>query len=188
MENNSHRIDALRFVGDINNSAERMVCDWVNKAQIHNSQELFIQISSLGGKIEAAFGIYECLRAANMPITTLCAGNVQSAAVLFYLAGDTRLVGLYSQFMIHAIGQKLDGLITHAALGPFIKSLSKDIKRYGDIFKERTQAGKSVFDVNKCLCGGEAYIDAAEAFRLGLATAPPADHKVPQGAIWREVF
>ena len=117
----------------------------------------------------------------------MCLGNVESAAVLFYLAGDRRLVSQTGLFMIHAVGFSCPNLITKAALGPFTENLSNDLQRYGHIFKERTKGAHIAFDIDQCLCQGERWINAAEAFQLGLATVPPAEHKAPKGAIWRHL-
>jgi ATP-dependent protease ClpP protease subunit len=181
------RVDALVLVGDINRGTERMVSDWVVQAESQNSSELFIQISSPGGKLEAAFGIYDCLRSSSIPVTTLNMGNVESAAVLIYLAGDKRLVTPTGLFMVHALGHSLDGLVTKASAGALIECLTNNIQRYGDIFKDRTKLSKDIFDIDECLCGGERYINAVQAGLLGLATVTPAEYKVPEGAIWRHI-
>lgn len=181
------RVDGLVFVGDVNKGAEKMVTAWVAEAENQKSSELFIQISSLGGKLESAFGIFDCLRSSTIPVTTLSMGNVESAAVLIYPAGDKRLVTPTSLFMVHALGHSFDGLITKASVAPFIESITNNIQRYGDIFKDRTQVAKDVFDIDECLCGGESYINAGQAVRIGLATVAPAEYKVPQGAVWRHI-
>ena len=175
------------FVGDVNKGAERMITDWVAEAESRESSELFIQISSPGGKLEPAFGIYDCLRSTNIPVTTLSMGNVESSAVLIYLAGDKRLVTPTSLFMVHALGHRLDESITKASLGIFIESIANNIKRYGDIFKQRTKVTKDVFDIDECLCGGERYINAVDSGLIGLATVAPAEYKVPKGAVWRHI-
>jgi ATP-dependent protease ClpP protease subunit len=70
---------------------------------------LHVEIESLGGSVHAGFDCYHALAGHPAPVTTAVCGNCYSAAVLPYLAGDTRIASSSATFFIHSCSQYQSG-------------------------------------------------------------------------------
>ena len=63
--------------------------------------EIRVHISSDGGSTDHAFAAYHLLRSLPVPLTTHCIGNIESMAVVVYLAGAKRLIVPHGKVKIH---------------------------------------------------------------------------------------
>jgi ATP-dependent Clp protease protease subunit len=63
--------------------------------------EIIIQISSSGGSSDHGLLAYNYLKQLNIPKTTIGMGNVDSAAVMIFAAGDRRLTMPSCRFVLH---------------------------------------------------------------------------------------
>jgi ATP-dependent protease ClpP protease subunit len=71
---------------------------------------LHVEIESNGGSVHAGFDCYHALAGHSAPVTTAVSGNCYSAALLPYLAGDTRIASSSAAaFLIHGCSQFQSG-------------------------------------------------------------------------------
>lgn len=124
-----------------------------------------LYISSVGGSIYDALGLYDMIRNSYTPITTIVTGYAMSAAGLIALAGDRRYCTTNSTFMIHTL--------TGGSWAPIeqvkedTKVLSKLQERLNSIIIERTKITKQQLnDIAKRKA--DWYLDATKAIRLGI--------------------
>lgn len=71
--------------------------------------EIIIQISSSGGSSDHGLLAYNYLSQLNIPKTTIGMGNVDSAAVMIFLAGDKRLAMPNCRFLLHEAITNVNG-------------------------------------------------------------------------------
>ncbi|MFA7685151.1 MAG: ATP-dependent Clp protease proteolytic subunit [Syntrophales bacterium] len=145
--------------------------------------EITIHISSDGGNNDQGFAAFHFLRSLPVPITMHCIGNVESMAVIMYLAGERRLIVPHGKVKIHPMHWGFNtGTVDHDRLAEFVTSLDFDAKRYADIFDERTQGANKIVDVRSHLAGKAEILGASAAVDSGIATTI-ADAVIPAAAI-----
>ena len=133
--------------------------------------EITIHISSDGGSNDQGFAAYYFLRSLPVPITMHCIGNVESMAVVMFLAGAKRLIVPHGKVKIHPMLWGFPGgNVDHDRLAEFVDSLDFDAKRYADIFDERTQGANKIADIRDHLAGKARLLDAAASVEAGIAT------------------
>jgi ATP-dependent protease ClpP protease subunit len=146
-------------------------------------EKITVHLSSTGGGLLPAFSAYHFLRSVNIPLVMHNAGNVESSAVLLYLAADTRIAAPHSRFLLHPFTWNFNGDIPAPVIRNCLASLDFDSRRYGDIFNERTNGADKPIDVFKCLNGEPLVIGAEESRHCGLSSEKPAVYTTPAGAI-----
>lgn len=177
------RIDVITYFGDITDQAIGHLIDFTLQAKRDGTSEIRLHISSTGGSLMAGFSAYHHLRSLGVSLIAHNIGNVESSAVLLFLAADTRLAAPHATFLLHDFHWGFQGgQVRAGVLREYLQSLEFDGKRYAEIFDERTQKG---FDIRSCLGGRAERMDAAAAMAVGLVTAPPVDPTMPTGAtLW----
>lgn len=182
MSSQNANIAIFILSGPIDDSSIRHVIASSSHAVQNGFSEYRLYISSKGGYNVPAFAAYTHLRSLPIPVTTHNIGNVESAAVLLYLAGATRLAAPYSTFLFHNLDWTQTGTVVHDTLREFSKSLDFDSKRYADIFDDRTN--KSI-DIRACLAGKSLRIDTTAAAAAGITTSPTTENPaLPIGATY----
>lgn len=178
---NNKRISVITYFGEINEPRIVQLIDVLNKAKAANSSEIHLHISSTGGNLHAGFAAYYHLRSLNIPIVTHNFGNVESSAILLFLAADIRHAAIHSTFLLHDFNWTYPaGQIRIGAMRENLQSLDFDSERYAKIFDERTQKS---FDIRGCLTGAAQRLDADAAAAAGITTGPANDPTIPAGAI-----
>lgn len=178
---NNKRIDVITYFGDITEPRITQLIDITNQAKRYNSSEIHLHISSIGGNLHAGFAAYYHLRSLNIPLVTHNFGNVESSAVMLFLAGDTRRAAIYSTFLLHDFHWGYPaGEVRAGVLRENLQSLEFDSERYAKIFDERTQKG---FDIRSCLSDAAQRLDSTAASAAGITTEPAIDPTIPEGAI-----
>jgi ATP-dependent Clp protease, protease subunit len=89
----------VHFMCSINPGTLAGLQNVVLSALKNGATELSIHISSDGGSNDEGFTAYNFLRTLPIPVTMHCVGNVESMALLMYLAGEKRLMVLYGVSM-----------------------------------------------------------------------------------------
>jgi ATP-dependent Clp protease, protease subunit len=72
--------------------------------QVSGATSLTIAISSPGGAIVNGIAAYNAVSAANFQVSTHNIGNLDSVAIVLFLAGAKRLTNSTSTFMFHGVG------------------------------------------------------------------------------------
>jgi ATP-dependent protease ClpP protease subunit len=176
------RIDVVNFVSGINPKSVAALMEVTGRARNSGSSRIILNLSSAGGDLVPIFGVYYHLRSLGIPLVSHNIGNIESAAVLLYLAADTRLAAPHSRFMLHNFHWSFShGPIMHTDVREKGASLDFDAQRYGHIFNERTQGAQSPIDIFKALNGDALFISTTAAISAGICSAV-AEPTVPAGA------
>ncbi len=108
--------------------------------------KLILFISSLGGDADSAIRLYDYLTALPFPVDTVGFGQVYSAGVTIYLAGEERFALKKTKFLIHegiyTIGQPSAPMHLHDENLTILKEVGK---RNTEILAERS--GKTVANI-----------------------------------------
>lgn len=154
-----------------------------------DATELCLHLSSDGGNLTAAFTAYHFLRSLGIPVTTHNMGNVESAAVLVYLGGTSRLTVTHGRFMLHALHWGYPGgPVDHDRLAEHARSLDFDAERFAKVFDESTKGAAQPVNVREHLAGRANILDAQCSVAAGISTAI-SDATVHKGAThwWPDV-
>lgn len=148
------------------------------KAQIltaicqQGAEELCLYLSSEGGDLTTGFTAYNFLRSLPVPLTTFNMSNVESIAVIIFLAGEKRYAINNSRFLLHSFNWTFhNATIDEPRLAEHALSLDFDKKRYSDIFIERTKdtATKQI-NITEHLNGHPIILDSTQASTAGIIT------------------
>lgn len=131
---------------------------------------LSINICSTGGAVNAAFAVYNYLKSLPFPVQTNNLGDVSSAALLFYLAGSTRVAENVSKFMIHPVELTINEALSYFKVEQLLYSLELDIKHYCDIINQETNCLNGKYDVEHYLKTESIFFEKQSAYDCGIIT------------------
>lgn len=139
-------------------------------SQPDSIEHLQLNISSLGGSVSSAVTIYNYLKNAPFEITTHNLGEVTSAAVLLYLAGNERTAEQISKFVIHPIKFALNGDLSYYQLRECTQTLDADIRNYASIVNRETNSLNNIYNIEKALKGYSIAMHPKQASQCGIIT------------------
>lgn len=138
-----------------------------------DAKEIHVRISSSGGRIIDALAIYSALRSHKARVTTYAEGLVASAAVIVFLAGDSRLMSEGTQLMVHQATNKVNGEASD------FRKAADVLDRFNAgavaIMAERT--GITREEIQKLLAT-ETWMDTPEAISKGFATGRTSQERL----------
>lgn len=173
----------INFSGPINQVTSERIRDISLQAVAQGASEIRLHISSEGGNTLHGFTLYNFLRSLPVPLVIHNMGNIESIAVVVFLAGTTRIASPHSRFLIHPLHWGFNaGTVDHARLREYVSSLDNDLERYAQIFDERTQGAREPLDIRVHLSGQEKILTSASSATSGVAT-DVSDAAIPPGAI-----
>lgn len=176
-------LHTIHFMQSINPATLTGLQNVTLSALQQGATELHIHISSDGGTNDQGFAAYHFLRSLPVPLTMHCIGNVESMAVVMFLAGTSRIIVPHGKIKIHPMHWGFPGgTVDHDRLAEYVASLDFDAKRYADIFEEQTKGSNEVVNVRAHLAGQAKLLDATAAVAAGIATGI-ADAAVPATAV-----
>jgi ATP-dependent Clp protease, protease subunit len=129
--------------------------------------ELIIQISSSGGSSDHGLLAYNFLKQISIPKTTIGMGNVDSAAIMIFSAGDKRIAMPSCRFVLHEAIATLGGQFTATKLGEMSKLVQRITDDYSDVVAGVTGAEKR--KIKKEVKEG-SVMSSEEARKTGLVT------------------
>jgi ATP-dependent Clp protease protease subunit len=139
-------------------------------AYLHPKAPITIYFETPGGSVLPGLGLYDSLRALGAqghPITTVVRGYAASLGAVLLQAGDTRLVGPESMFMIHEISSMAMGKLHEMEDDlAFTKKLNK---RMFDIIARRTDGKFTGASLYRRAAAKDWWLDADEAVANGFA-------------------
>jgi ATP-dependent Clp protease protease subunit len=142
------------------------------------ASEIWLHFASEGGQTFQGFAVYSFLRSLPVPLTVHNLGNVESISLVVYLAGETRRVCPQGRFLIHPLHWNFEaGRVDHARLREYVGKLDNDLRRYVEIFEERTAGASAPISVGEHLSGSERLIPATASISAGIA------HEVTEASI-----
>ena len=149
------------------------------------ASKIHIHLSSQGGNNDMGFAAYHLLRSLPVPVTIKCVGNVESMAVVLFLAADERVITPHGKIKIHPMHWAFGGgPIDHNRLSEYVDSLDFDAKRYAAIFNERTTTSTTKMNVVSHLSGKAKLLTAEEAVEAGIATKIEEVEISKEAEIW----
>ncbi len=148
-----------------------LISDGMSYQNENRAESILIKLSSGGGNLRAGFTFYNFIRSIHemIPITIVNLSDVESIAVIMYLASDTRWMVPHSKFLVHDFSWTMNGETDHSRLAERVASLDADVERYCDIFNERTNGAERAIDIKEHLHGVPKIVDATTAITSGIA-------------------
>lgn len=140
-------------------------------ALVNGATKITVYISSEGGNNDQGFAMYHFIRSLPATVSTHCIGNVESMAIIAFLAGERRLVTPEAKIKIHPMHWGFAaGSVDHDRLAEFVDSLDFDASRYTKIYEERTKGAREPALVKEHLGGRAKLLTAHQAVAAGIAT------------------
>lgn len=170
----------VSFSAEINPSTtESLIAVMANCAN-KGVQEVYLMLSTPGGKVMNGVSLYNVLKAMPFKLTTHNVGNVDSIGNAVFLAGSTRYACPHSTFMFHGVGFDITQAtrLEEKNLRERLDSVLGDQKRIGAIIAQHT----TLSDEDIAALFREAQTkDAADAVSCGIVHEI-RDVQIPAGS------
>lgn len=147
-----------------------MLCGEINDESVLNVAKALVAkkknliINSSGGEVTPGFALYDLIQMHNPNMRTIGVGQVQSIAVLPFLAGKRRICTENCRFMFHHGTFQQTQAEGQMEMQGIMKELLEQDKRYQELIVKHTKLKHS--EVKRLIKYG-FYFDAQEALRLG---------------------
>lgn len=156
------------LTGPIDHKEQRELCESIDDFAIESANQgrIIIFMNSPGGIAECAEGIYDYIKACPLRINTVVQGEVGSAAVIVFLAGQERLISKNSIIAFHRPWKIIDHPMFQEDFCYAAEDLGKIEERMLRIICEITSQNEEVIkaDLKKF-----RIFTAEEAIKYGLA-------------------
>jgi len=129
--------------------------------------ELVIQISSSGGSSDHGLLAYNFLKQISIPKTTIGMGNVDSAAIMIFAAGDKRLAMPSCRFVLHEAIATLGGQFSPSKLSEMARLIQRITDDYSEVVSKVT--GEEKASISEEVRKG-SVLSSSEALELKLVT------------------
>lgn len=134
-----------------------------NKDDHKKLEDLYVNISSEGGKCYGAAGIFDALSNLKCKVITRAFGSCCSAGLIIFLAGEERYAGRNTEFLHHVMSYGLSSnLINHIDISIFQKKIQG---KFNEIIINRTNITKEMLEKNE---RKEWFMTYEEALELGI--------------------
>jgi ATP-dependent protease ClpP protease subunit len=127
--------------------------------------EIIIQISSSGGSSDHGLLAYNFFKQTGLSITTIGMGNVDSAAVMLYCAGDNRISVPSCRFLLHEATATITGQFNHSKLKELTEVTERINNDYCNVIAN--VCGKNLSSVKKNIKDG-LVMSSDKAKKFGL--------------------
>lgn len=137
--------------------------------QIVNCKNIVVRISSFGGDVSEALGIYELLRSLGNRVTTECIGMNASAATIIAMAGHVRRMSKYGFYLIHKCSSAVYG--NENEMEAELESQRKVNEKLVQLYVDRTGCDKDkIEELMEADNGNGRWLDIEEAMAYGFIT------------------
>ena len=160
----------VHFIGPINHNSACTVRNLCLQALQAGASEIELHLSSEGGNMTAGFALYYFLKSLPIPLTTHNMGNIESIAVVIFLAGAKRRACPGSRFLVHPLNWGFGNLVAadHSRVSEWRECLDFDAERYASIYEEATRGCAEHDDIRTHLFGNARLFTADQALAAGL--------------------
>ncbi len=169
----NHSVFTITHVGAIDDNFVNSVINIVNSFQTMPT-ELILSISSGGGQVMHGITAYNYLKKLPCVLHTHNMGEVSSAAILPYLAGQIRTADAVSKFMFHPLTIGINAEMSYPKFQELLSMLDRDIINYAAIVEREAQQLCKTHDIMSVLKHDTLVVTAAEGHELGLLKDPVA--------------
>lgn len=127
--------------------------------------QIDVCISSGGGDMMVAMAMYDAIRGTKNKVRTVGLGNVGSAAVLLFAAGDERVLGPNASLFFHGTSVYAEGSPKN------VRTINIEMERVHQLYCSliAKQSGMKDEEILK-FCEKEMYMSANDAVKYGIAT------------------
>jgi ATP-dependent Clp protease protease subunit len=158
------------LMGDIETDSIKPVIEWIlheNYVSKKKRTELLLMICSEGGDVAAAFALIDVMRSSRLPIKTVGLGQIASAGLLIFLAGEPgrRVLTPNTSILSHQFSWGSDGKAHE--LFATIKEFELTQKRMVQHYKECTGLGEEEIRT-ALLPPHDVWLTAEEALALNV--------------------
>lgn len=142
-------------------------------------ENIYLLIDSEGGDVEPTFFLYDYLRDLsidkNINVVTNALGECKSSALLIFIAGNERVCGLNTTFMIHdsVLSSEEKNVKEILSQTTYVNNQST---RYYEAIATASKLEPEQIE-RKVTNKGEWYFDGRKAFNLGIATVLIGEEK-----------
>lgn len=91
------------FSGEIDLPSSRALAAKMVEHTYHGRERVVLHMSSPGGPVVPSLRLYHALRSTSFELVTCSTSEVESMAVVLFLAGDTRLASPEATFLVHRL-------------------------------------------------------------------------------------
>jgi len=133
----------INFHAPINQSTVQQLMATCGQLLKEGKNELYLMLSTPGGRVDSGVTLYNLLRAIACELTTHNMGNIDSIGNAVFLAGKTRKACTHSTFMFHGVGFDIHQRFEEKNLREGLDSILADQRRIGDIIADRTRIPKT---------------------------------------------
>jgi len=126
-----------------------------------------VYITTFGGDIYDAFGIYDTIVSLENHVTTIAVGKVMSAGTLILSAGDERISYPNTYFMCHECSYDMPE-VKHKEMKSAVTHADDIMDRLVEVMASRTNL--EIRRWKSMLKNPDVYFDAEKALEIGLIT------------------
>lgn len=165
------------LIDDIDDNSARDLSKALLEMRVRPEYNIELLITSGGGDPACAFALYDLIRSIPNKVTTVAAGNADSAATIIFLAGDERVIMPNATILMHTPrhGFEANRMLPLQEVKRICKIHERMFLRLLHIFTVRTGQKTRVL---KRLCYQTKILSAKEAVKYGFAHKmgyPPKD-------------
>ena len=129
------------------------------------SKPIRVEISSYGGAVYDMLGMVDRIKASPCHIITRGLGKIMSAATFILSAGDERIMGKNSWYMVHELSSWAVGKLKDLKIE--LKHLERLEDQCNNLYEEFSNRGVSAKKFEQ-MCKKDCYLTAKEVLELGL--------------------
>jgi ATP-dependent Clp protease, protease subunit len=138
-------------------------------------QPILLYINSPGGDLAAVMGVIEVISNMRLPVDTYGIGEICSAGLLLFLAGEHRYITPTTDVLSHQYAWGKGG--KHHELKASRKAEDILMRKLVKYYRERTGLKESVIK-KKLLPASDVWLSAEEAYKYNIATTIVKGRKV----------
>jgi len=161
------------FMGEVDSDSVKPVVEWIlyeNFVSKKKKKELLLMVCSEGGELSSAFALIDVMRSSVIPVKTVGLGEIGSAGLLIFLAGNRgrRLLTPNTSILSHQFSWGSDGKAHE--LFATIKEFELTQKRMIEHYKVCTGLDEDQIRT-VLLPPHDVYLTAEEALALNICDA-----------------
>lgn len=162
----------INFYANVSEGTVRDLIMWTTQQLASQTpdkafDELIIQISSSGGSSDHGLLAYNFLKQINIKKTTIGMGNVDSAAIMLFCAGDKRIAMPSCRFVLHEARATISGEFNSTKMKEMGRLVERITNDYTDVVVKVT--GKEKGEIQPEVITG-AVLSSEEAIEMSLVT------------------
>ena len=159
------------FSGEINTNNINTLITYIRSIKNLTSDDtLIININSMGGNVSDGIAIYNFLKQLKCKIVTNNLGDVSSAAILLYMAGNIRTASDVSKFMFHPIKMGINSSLNFYQIKELMNNLERDINNYYAIITAELPSITNYYNLSHILKYDSLILGKSDAIACGIIT------------------